>query len=90
MSLMWLVAAAPVLMLKRQEAAQGQERKAKSQAGCANSFCSMLNSIIKNACSSHGLRFLSFMQILTMISNQARTQLYQREIALHWQRLSHF
>lgn len=49
MSLMWLTAAAPMLTLTREEVAQGQEGKAKSQTGWDSSFCSMLNSAIQSA-----------------------------------------
>lgn len=44
---MRLTAAAPILTLARQEVAQGQERKAKSKMGYANSFYSMLNAAIQ-------------------------------------------
>lgn len=48
MSLRWLMAAAPMLLLTRQEVAQGQERKAKCWTGWANSFSSVLNSVMQN------------------------------------------
>lgn len=43
------MSAAPMLLLTRQEVAQGQEREAKSWTGRANSFGSMLNSVMQNA-----------------------------------------
>lgn len=44
---MWLTAAAPVLMLTREEGGQGQERRVKT--GWAKSFCSVPNAAIQNA-----------------------------------------